>query len=32
MKADKIVVIAAVSEMTIERNAMASTMKVTPMM
>ena len=32
MNADRIVVTAAVSEITIERNAIASTMNVTPMM
>ena len=32
MKAERIVVIAAVSEITIERNAIASTRKVTPIM
>ena len=32
MNADSSVVTAAVSEITIERNAIASTMKVTPMM
>jgi hypothetical protein len=32
MKAERMVVIAAVKEMTMERNAIASTMNVTPMM